>query len=82
MGMLKHQSKAEAGDVWKDSDAELPCVVLSVEIDKCSPSVYRWFDNKVIPDIVENIAKHDWVSRFRLMDCEREVSEEGVCYDL
>lgn len=82
MGMLKHQSEAESGDMWEDEDRELPAAKLIVEIDSVPPSIYKWFDDKVVPEIVDNVATHDWVSQFRLLNCEREVTEEGVCYDL
>jgi len=82
MGMLKHPSDVEGDDVWEDKEANIAAVTLNIEVNDVSPTVYRWFDNKVIPEIVDNVATHEWVSRHRVMDCEREVSEQGVCYDL
>jgi hypothetical protein len=82
MGMLKHQSEIEGSDVYADEDADLWAVTLTCDLKKVKPDVYRWFDDNVIPDIMQEVASHSWVSRTRVMDCEREYSEEGVCYGL
>ena len=82
MGMLKHQSEVEGLDVWEDKDDEQWAVMMTAKVDKVKPSTYRWFDEEVIPHIMDNMARHEYVTRTRVMDCEREYSEEGVCYDL
>jgi hypothetical protein len=82
MGLLKHQSEIEDGDVYADKDADLWAVTLTCDVAKVEPDVYRWFDENVIPDVMQEVARHPWVSRTRVMDCEREYSEEGVCYGL
>jgi hypothetical protein len=82
MGLLKHQSEIEGSDVYADKDADLWAVTFTCDVKKVEPDVYRWFDENVIPDIMQEVARHPWVSRTRVMDCEREYSEEGVCYGL
>ena len=85
MGLLKHPSEVEDPDtdgVWEDKDADLWAMTLTLKVDSVSPTLFRFFDNQVIPDIKEACAKNDWVQRTRVMDCSKEMTEEGACYDV
>jgi hypothetical protein len=85
MGLLKHPSEVDDPDVdgiWDDKDADLWAMTLTVEVDSVTPTLFRFFDNNVIPDIKEACAKHGWVQRTRVMDCSKEMMEEGACYDV
>jgi len=85
MGLLKHPSEiddAESDGVWDDKDADLWALTLTLDVKQLPPVLYRFYDNNVIPEIQENVSKHDWVTRSRVMDCSKEIAEEGVCYDV
>jgi hypothetical protein len=85
MGLLKHPSKVEdsgSGDIWEDREADMWAVTLTCKVNEVDPTVYRWFDNEVIPEIKAEAATHDWVERTRVMDCSKEMTEEGACYDV
>jgi len=85
MGLLKHPSQiddAESDGVWDDKDADLWTVTLTLDVKQLPPTLYRFYDEKVIPKIQENVSRHDWVARSRVMDCSKEIAEEGVCYDV
>lgn len=85
MGLLKHPSEvgdAENDDVWEDKEADHWVVTVTCKVDSVDPTTYRWFDNKVIPKVKQGMATHDWVQRTRVMDCSKEMTEEGACYDM
>ena len=82
MKMLKHQSEVESGEMFVDDDEKYWTLTIRCEVDGLKPSLYRWFDESVVPDIMQEVAKHDWVERTRVMDCEKEYSESGVCFNL
>mgnify|MGYP000114244477 CR=1 FL=1 len=85
MGMLTHPSKVddpEEDGIWDDKDADLWVVTLTLEVRDVDPTTYRFYENKVIPKIKQQAAGHDWVERTRVMDCSKEMTEEGACYDV
>jgi len=82
MGLIKGGEVPDGESVWIAEDAELPAVILTVDITDVSPRVYRWFNETVIPDIVENIKEHPWVCDKRTLSCDKEYSESGACYRL
>jgi hypothetical protein len=85
MGLLKHPSEVEDPDsdgIWEDQDADLWALTLTVEVDGVTPTLFRFFDSTVIPSIKQECATHDWVQRTRVMDCSKEMTEEGACYDV
>lgn len=82
MGIIKGGKVPDGESVWIDEDAEIPAVVLRIQIEDVTPTQYRWFNESVIPDIVENIKDDDWVADKRTLDCEKEYSESGSCYRL
>jgi len=82
MRKLKHQSEVEIGDMYEDDETEYWTLTLRCQVNGLKPSLYRWFDNTVIPKVMSEVARHDWVNQVRVMDCEKEYSEEGVCFDI
>lgn len=82
MRKLKHQSEVESGEMFEDDDTQYWAVTMRVEVKGCKPSLYRWFDDNVVPELMANMAQHERVSQTRVMDCEKEYAESGVCFDL
>jgi len=82
MRELKHPTEVEEGDMFKDDDTEYWAVVFQCDVKGLKPSTYRWFDNRVIPAIIKSIYSHDAVRFASMLDCEKEYSESGVCFNL
>jgi len=85
MGLLKHPSAIEDADsdsIWRNEDADMWAMTLTVEVDSVTPTLFRYFDRTVVPHIKGECATHHWVARTRVMDCSKEMTEEGACYDV
>lgn len=82
MGLIKGGEVPDGESVWIDEDMEIPAVILRFEIDGVTPSQYRWFNDNVIPEVIEEIKEHEWVADKRTLSCDKEYSETGACYRL
>lgn len=82
MGLIKGGEVPDGESVWIDEDMEIPAVILRIEINDATPSQYRWFNESVIPEVVEAIKEHEWVADKRTLSCDKEYSETGACYRL
>jgi len=82
MRMLRHQTEIDDGEMYEDDDTEYWTVTLRCKVNGLKPSLYRWFDDTVIPDLMREVSDNDWVWRTRVLDCEKEYSESGVCFAL
>lgn len=82
MGLLKHKTEASPDDMWADEDADMWAMTLTVSIQGVNEQELDEIDTRVSDHLYRKAAGHEWVQRVRVMDCEKHVTEKGVCYDL
>jgi len=82
MPMLKHKSEITPEDMYEDEDEEYLVYKVSVSLKGVPKSRLDEFDEEITGPIMQGLARHEWVDRVRLYDCEMETQEKGVCFNI
>lgn len=82
LGLIKHLENIDPDDPWEDEDAELYAVKYRVKYIEANEDQVKEVDEKIVEPFYRELSKLDCIGRVRMLDCEVETKEKGVCFNI
>lgn len=79
MPLLKHQQEMSEDDPYVDEDEELTVVKFKIRVKNVTREDLEVIDSEFIEPFVTDFGRNSEISRVRIVDCEQETKEKGVC---
>lgn len=82
--MLKHPSKltGEEDDPYTDDETEYWCLKVRFSMNELPEATVERLTEQWVKGFIEVVKDVSWIGRVRWADCETEVTEKGVCYNI
>jgi len=80
--MLKHKSEIEPDDMYVDEDDDYLAVKVRFVLKELDPEEFDAANDDLLGNAMTELAKHALVRRVRVYDCESEMKETGVCFNV